>query len=138
MRYKRCTLLLIALSVSIWALPGASQTRPAPQLIALRAARLLDVEGGRIVMPGVIMIQGDRILSVNPTSIPAGVRSIELGDMTLLPGLTDLHVHLTFDYEGDFFHRPVLETAGDQALRGVPNARKTLMAGFTTVRNVGA
>jgi imidazolonepropionase-like amidohydrolase len=115
-----------------------SQQPVASPTIALRAARFLNVETGTLVTPGVLLVEGDRIRAVNPTSLPPGTRIVELGDRTLLPGLIDLHVHLTMDYEGDWFHRPVDEDAGDEALRGVPNARRTLMAGFTTVRNVGA
>ena len=63
---------------------------------------------------------------------------IELGDRTLLPGLMDMHTHLTLDIEGDWVHRPVKETAADAALRGARNAWLTLQAGFTTVRDIWA
>jgi imidazolonepropionase-like amidohydrolase len=71
-------------------------------------------------------------------ALDTGARVIDLGDVTLLPGLIDAHVHLTYDISGDWVTRPVRETAADEALRGASNAVKTLMAGFTTVRNVGA
>ncbi len=113
---------------------------PAPssaQTVIVRADRMLDVERGRIVRPAVVVVEGDRIASVNPDRVPEG-EVIDLGDLTLLPGLMDMHVHLTGDLEGDWVHRAVKETAADAALRGARNARITLLAGFTTVRDVGA
>lgn len=109
----------------------------APQVIVLRAARMLDVQTGRIVSPAVVVIEKDRIKSVNPTTVPPG-QVIDLGNLTLLPGFIDMHTHLSFDIEGAWLHRPVTDTAGDNALRGARNARYTLLAGFTTVRDVGS
>jgi imidazolonepropionase-like amidohydrolase len=109
----------------------------APKVIVIRAARMLDVAKGQIVSPAVLTIEVDHIRSVGQTS-DTGARVIDLGDVTLLPGLMDVHVHLTYDLSGDWVMRPVRETAVDEALRGAANANKTLMAGFTTVRNVGA
>jgi imidazolonepropionase-like amidohydrolase len=103
----------------------------------VRADRMLDVESGRIVPNAVIVIEDGRIKSVNPSTVPSG-EVIDLGNVTLLPGLIDSHVHLTGDLDGDWFNRAVRETAADGALRGARNARRTLLAGFTTVRNVGA
>src|SRR5262249_4486765 len=110
---------------------------PAPKVIVIHAARMLDVAKGQIVSPAVVTIEGDHIRSIGQTS-DTGARLINLGDLTLLPALIDVHVHLTYDVSGDWVMRPVRETAADEALRGAANANKTLMAGFTTVRNVGA
>ena len=107
------------------------------RVIVLRAARMLDVQSGRIVSPAVVVIEKDRIKSVNPAAVPAGT-VVDLGDVTLLPGFIDMHTHLTFDIEGNWLHRAVTDTAGDLALRGARNARNTLLAGFTTVRDVGS
>jgi imidazolonepropionase-like amidohydrolase len=107
------------------------------QTVFVHAARMLNVRTGQIESPATVVISGDRIQAVRAEA-PADAKVIELGDVTLLPGLTDMHVHLTGDLEGDWVHRDVTETAVDAALRGVVNARKTLLAGFTTVRNVGA
>ena len=131
-------LLTVVCGIVLATLGLQAQSSAPASLIAIRAARLLDVEAGRMVRPGVLVIEGDRIRATNPETLPPGIQMIELGDLTLLPGLIDLHVHLTFDYEGDWLHGPVVETAADETLRGVPNARKTLLAGFTTVRNLGA
>ena len=109
----------------------------APHTIVLRAARMLEVQTGRIVSPAVLVIEKGRIKSVNPSSVPPG-QLIDLGDTTLLPGFIDMHTHLSFDIEGAWIHRSVTDTAGDSALRGARNARNTLLAGFTTVRNLGS
>ena len=104
----------------------------------MRAARLLDVTRGTIVRPGVLVIAGDRIRSVGSAGVPAGAATIDLGDVTLLPGLIDAHTHLTGQIEGDWVSGPVRETAADLALHGARNAARTLRAGFTTVRDVGS
>ncbi len=114
------------------AMPAAAQPT------VLRAARMLDVDGGRIVEDAVVVVEGGRIQAVNPARLPDGATVIDLGDVTLLPGLMDMHTHLTGDLTGDWTNRPVRETAADAALRGAKNARTTLMAGFTTVRDVGS
>ena len=122
--------LAITVVIAAWSYPAGAQT-------IVRADRMLDVEGGRIVENAVIVIENGVIQSVNPGTVPDG-DVMDLGDVTLLPGFIDTHVHLTGDLEGDWFNRAVKETAADEALRGARNARKTLMAGFTTVRNVGS
>jgi imidazolonepropionase-like amidohydrolase len=104
---------------------------------AVTARRMLDLRSGRMVENPVVVIQGDRITAVG-NAAPAGVTPVDLGDVTLLPGFMDLHTHLTYELEGNWAMRAVTETAVDAALRGVANARKTLLAGFTTVRELGA
>jgi imidazolonepropionase-like amidohydrolase len=99
---------------------------------------MLDVVRGVIVANPVVAVQSGRILSVESGQAPAGARVIDLGDVTLLPGLIDMHVHLTGDLSGDWVTRDVREGPADEALRGARNARLTLRAGFTTVRNLGA
>lgn len=103
----------------------------------VRAARWLDVAAGQMRSPAVVTIQDGRITSVGGPA-PAGAPVIDLGDVTLLPGLIDAHTHLTMDIEGDWVGRAVRELPGDSALRGARNAKRTLEAGFTTVRDVGA
>jgi len=75
---------------------------------------------------------------VNPAEVPADARVLDLGDLCLVPGLVDCHTHLCSDIEGEWVYRDVLETPADAALRGACNAQKTLLAGFTTVRDLGA
>ncbi len=123
--------LLLALA------PAQAASAPEPVTV-LRAARRLDVVSGQLVSPGVVVVRGERILSLDAADAPADARVIELGERTLLPGLIDCHTHLTGDLEGDWVLREVQEGPADAALRGARNARRTLEAGFTTVRDVGA
>ncbi len=113
-------------------------TAAAQEITVLRAARLLDVTSGKILNNAVVVVQGERITGVNPATLPAGAKTIDLGDTTLLPGLTDTHVHLMYDLEKDFYLRVVRETAADGALHAARNARRTLLAGFTTVRDIAS
>ncbi len=102
---------------------------------AVRAARMLDVETGRMMTNPVVVVVDGRIQSV-VNQVPRGAQVIDLSDVTLLPGLTDLHTHLGGDLSEGWVTRVVRETEADVALRGAANARKTLMAGFTTVRDM--
>ncbi len=117
-------------------LAGSATAQQPP--IVVRAARMVDVTRGQLVAPAVLVISGDKIRSVGASDVPAGARTIDLGDLTLMPGLIDAHTHLTMDIAGDWVTRSVRELPADAALRGARNARLTLLAGFTTVRDVGA
>ena len=105
--------------------------------VVIRAARMIDVEKGTVVSPGVVVVDSGRIRSAGNSGIPAGARAIDLGDLTLLPGLIDAHTHLTGDYDKGWELRAAEETPGDRAMRGARNAAITLQAGFTTVRDLG-
>src|SRR5271168_1933765 len=104
-------------------------------MLTLKAAGLLDVDAGEIVSPGILRIDGDRIVGVGGK--PEG-ELIDLGDQTLLPGLMDMEVNLLMGGRGE---KPGLSQVQDdpptRMLRAVGNARRTLRAGFTTVRNLG-
>jgi len=106
----------------------------------LRAARMIDVASGNVAAPASVLVEDGFIRAVNPETIPDGTMVIDLGDSTLLPGLMDMHTHLTGDYftADNWVTNPVTETAADWALNGVAFGRDTLMAGFTTVRDAGA
>ena len=101
-------------------------------------ARMLDRTGSRLVEPGSVLVEGERITAVSPSSVPSGVRVVDLGDVTILPGLMDMEVNLVM---GGPNHTsplvPVQEDPALRTLRGATNARRTLRAGFTTVRNLG-
>ena len=114
-----------------------AQTTQAPQPTVIRAARMLDLTAGRIVANPVIVVESDKISAVNPSSPPANARVVDLGDVTLLPGFMDLHTHLVGEISAASFIQPVTLTESDLAFNATANARKTLMAGFTTVRDFG-
>src|SRR4051812_33546304 len=105
---------------------------PPASVVAIRAARLIDGSGGSPNAPAVVVVRGDRIEAVGASLlVPSGARVIDLGTATLLPGLIDLHTHLTST--GVHWEDELLKTTpGQAALHGAHNAYVTLMAGFTT------
>ena len=108
-------------------------------MLTLKAAGLLDVDAGEIVRPGILRVEGGRIVGVGGDSdAPEGHEEIDLGDQILLPGLMDMEVNLLMGGRGE---KPGLSQVQDdpptRVLRAVGNARRTLRAGFTTVRNLG-
>ena len=105
----------------------------------IRANRMIDVTTGELISPASIVVEDDKIVAVNPETLPADAETIDLGDRTILPGLFDMHSHLTLDYfTGDnWTTAAVRETPADWALYGVAFGRQTLEAGFTTVRDAG-
>ena len=108
-----------------------------PDLV-VKAARMLDVEQGIIVQSAFIVIEDGLIKSVSTGPSSPDVEMMDLGDMTILPGLMDCHTHLFLTLDKDSRYSPVTETVADLAIEATCNARKTLLAGFTTVRNVGS
>jgi imidazolonepropionase-like amidohydrolase len=115
---------------------GPSHAQSAP--IMVRAKRLIDGRGGAPIEPAMVRIEGDRIVAVGSAlPVPAGARVIDLGTATLLPGLIDLHTHLTSRMGVHWEDGLVKTTPGHDALWGAHNARITLEAGFTTVRDMG-
>jgi len=141
---RRCKLLVcMHLSLCIVAFSSAawSQQDPRPAKRTLvRAGHLLDVKSGRISDAQTIVVVGDSIQSIASTaSVKAEPEDsvIDLSSLTVMPGLIDVHTHLTMTPDFDPFHE-VTSTAAREAINGVVNARTTLMAGFTSVRNVGA
>lgn len=122
---------------------GAPGERRGTGVVVIKAARIIDGRGGEPIRNGVVVVSDDKIMAVGSLAaitIPAGSRTIDLGDATLMPGLIDLHTHIIGRVLGD----PDGGTAAVRdydsfgAMLGVENARKTLMAGFTTIRNLGA
>ena len=111
--------------------------RQAAHAIVLHAARLLDVESGRIIAPGEILVIGDAIAEVgSKVTRPSGAEIIDLGDTTLLPGLIDAHVHL-FLHPGAEDLQTVQESVPQRTIMATLAARDDLMAGFTAERDMG-
>ena len=125
---------LAFLAATLLALAGTGAASP----ILLKAARLIDGRGGAPVEPAMVRIEGDRIIEVGTSlPVPAGARVIDLGGATLLPGLIDLHTHLTDRFGVHWEEALTTTTPPEAALWGAKNARDTLLAGFTTCRDMG-
>jgi len=125
----------VALAVSLigwcWAQPAS------PKMVVIHAGRMLDVKTGKMLTGQTIVIQGDKVASVGADAqVPAKANVIDLPNATVLPGLIDAHTHITFD--PNFGYSTLGISVPREALTGAKNARVTLEAGFTTIRNVGA
>jgi len=124
-----CLLLTLA-----WA---QSQPQNGTSPIVLHASRLLDIEAGRILQPGEVLVEGERIREVGASvSRPAGAQVIDLGDTTLMPGMIDAHVHL-FLHPGAEDLQTVEESVPERTIIATVAARNDLMAGFTAERDMG-
>src|SRR6202142_3318494 len=139
---KRLGILAFMISSMAWVCAAQTAKSTAPAEIAIHAGKVLDVRTGNYLSDQTIWIEGDRIKAIRKTAeissqLPAGTKMIDLSNATVLPGLIDCHTHLTmtpYDSGPAGLHASYPR----QALTGARNARVTLEAGFTTVRNVGA
>lgn len=126
------------LAHSTLAAENAANTAP----VVLKAAHVFDSKSGRLTDNGIVVVQGDRIVSVGSAqAAPANAQVVDLGDATLLPGFIDSHVHLGDELQKDFyrgFYDGMLRFPVEQSHYAAMYAKRTLEAGFTTVRNVGA
>jgi imidazolonepropionase-like amidohydrolase len=132
---------LVALCM-LAAIPAVGQQKKAGKTYALKAARMFDGKSEALTTPGLVVVTDGKISGVGVgATVPAGAEVIDLGDATLLPGFIDAHTHLTMMYREDYaraalggLQKPIPEMALDASV----NARVTLMAGITTVRDVGS
>jgi imidazolonepropionase-like amidohydrolase len=132
--------LSLALCASLATATFASPAAAKP--IVLRAAHLFDGKSDAVVSPGVVIVDGNKITAVGAkAAAPAGADTIDLGDVTLLPGLMDAHTHLTGEATGDW-NRDELDgfkkEIAERAIESTERAQRTLMAGFTFVRDLGS
>ena len=127
-------LLLLSLANTL----AFAQTPAGPNSsIVLHAARLLEIESGKLITPGEILVQGDRIAEVGSSvKHPSGTQVLDLGDTTLLPGLIDAHIHL-FLHPGHEDQQTFAESVPQRTILAVLAARDDLMAGFTAERDMG-
>jgi imidazolonepropionase-like amidohydrolase len=106
--------------------------------LLLRADRWLDIDAGEVRSPVVVAVDGERISAVNPGTVPDAAQEVDLGDVTLLPGLMDMELNLALGGpSGGNPRSDVQDDVAFRTLRSTLNARKTLLAGFTTARNLG-
>jgi len=105
--------------------------------VVIQADGYVDVVAGKLVRPAVIVVDGEKIAAVNPATPPAGAKRLSLPGQVLLPGLMDAHTHLNYIIGEGWETEPVRFTGAEFAMRGIPFAAKTLLAGFTTVRDLG-
>ena len=129
--------LVLAICIVLGAATAAAQEAP---VVYVRAGHLLDVRTGELRADQTIVIRGDKIERVAAAAqvpVPAGARVVDLSRMTVLPGLMEMHAHITFDSRFHGF-RGLAISVPREALYGALNARRTLEAGFTSVRNAGA
>ncbi|MGD0791073.1 MAG: amidohydrolase family protein [Terriglobales bacterium] len=133
-RYLLAFIFLLSCISLSWAQAASA---PAAKTVVVRAGHLLDVKTGKTLANQTILIQGDKIASVgSDTQVPAGAQVVDLSNATVLPGLIDAHTHITFTT--NFGYSRLAISVPREALTGARNARVTLDAGFTTIRNVGA
>ncbi|HEX7787115.1 MAG TPA: amidohydrolase family protein [Methylomirabilota bacterium] len=138
MRFRTFALALLLPAV----LSPQESPDPAPEIVVLKAARLFDGRSDAAVAKGVVIVEDGTIKGVGAgLSIPAGARVIDLGDATLLPGLIDAHTHIAFESSDNWLQGTMegfRRTVPESAIRASEHARRTLLAGFTTVRDVGS
>ncbi|MEO8045569.1 MAG: amidohydrolase family protein [Spartobacteria bacterium] len=131
-------LLLLALGGSALLPSDLLAQSPTPSVTILKAGRLLDGRGGAALAPAMVRVEGEKIEKVGTNlNVGAGATVIDLGDATLLPGLIDLHTHLTGKMGVHWEDALAKTTPGHDALWGARNALVTLRAGFTTCRDMG-
>ena len=137
-RRMRNPLALVTLSLAVSAATAAA----APKTTIVKAAHLFDGKSDQVVSPGVVVVQDGKIVAAGArVTEPAGAEVIDLGNATLLPGLMDAHTHMTSEASGDWkkdeldrFKKPIPQVA----IEATAFAKRTLLAGFTTVRDLGS
>ncbi|HEV2112925.1 MAG TPA: amidohydrolase family protein [Terriglobales bacterium] len=136
MRRMRHALLCFSIALLLNSFALAQSAAPAPKRVVIHAGRVLDVKTGKTLENQAIVVEGDKVASMGGWKAEPGATVIDLSHATVLPGLIDCHVHLTMN--PSFGYQQLGVSQARQTLIGAKNARATLLAGFTTVRNVAA
>lgn len=132
----------VTAALLFFSLAEAQRPNPAPKPMVIKAARIFDGKSDRVNSPGLVVVADGKIAAVGASAtLPPDAEVIDLGDATLLPGFLDAHTHLSgeasYDWNQDKLDE-LRKTPAERALDASVNARKTLLAGFTTVRDVGS
>jgi imidazolonepropionase-like amidohydrolase len=130
--------LMVGLAAAV---VGSVQAGEPAQPIVLKAAYLFDSKSGKLTTGGAVVVEGDKIKAIGAQGAPANAKVIDLGDATLLPGFIDAHTHITNEFPEDYyrgFHTDMYRFATEQSHYAAIYAKRTLEAGFTTIRNLGA
>ncbi len=141
MRARDAAILSVMLACVVARAQAPAAKAPAKPIV-LKAARLFDGKSDRVVSPGVVVVSEGKIVAVGAGSaLPAGAETMDLGDATLLPGFMDAHTHLSTEFTDDWRQDTLdglQKTPAELALGASVYARRTLLAGFTTVRDLGS
>ncbi len=126
--------------IGLWSSRAVGSSAPDRDVIAIRCGQLLAEPGQMPINNAIVIVKLGQIESVgdSTTQIPPDAQIIDLSDQFVLPGLTDCHVHLSMEFTPDIRMRTLQESDADRAIRALENAHKTVLAGFTTVRDVGS
>jgi len=137
------TLYFCVVALLVFALSSWGQTSPAPQLIAIKAGKVIDPETGKTAVDQIILVEGRKIKEIGGNvAIPAEAKIIDLSRATVLPGLFDAHTHLCMTViprrdHGSYYFTTLQDSTGYRAIEGVANGMAMLQSGFTTVRDIG-
>jgi len=140
---QRLQVFAVGLVLAITGHAEEPHAKPAASAITvLKAAHMFDGRSGLLVSPGLVVVKEERIVAVGKNAaIPESAKVVDLGDATLLPGFIDAHTHITQDHNDDWakgFYESTLRSAVEQSFHAEHNARTTLRAGVTTLRDVGS
>ena len=139
----RTVVLAIAAAFSIAAVSTLAQKKPNPQIIAIKAGKLLDPETGKTASNQIILVDAKLITAIGPNlTIPSGAKIVDLSNSTVLPGLFDAHTHLCMTViperdANNYYITTLLDPTPYRAIQGVGNGLAMLQSGFTTVRDIG-